>query len=270
MEKIIRGTVVTDSETSGGKAVFCDFYSVVKKGHYECGDSAFVYYDERKAIFAVFDGVSGEGGASEASSVAAEAVLGSLKKHDKIDEEKMKQAIMDAQSKVVVGLTTAAIVFLQKDGHFLMAGIGDSPVFSIDSKGHISSELPLGRLVKDMDAVLKFFYYRNIVTSVIGQSDSELSFNMRQGKLAKGEIFILASDGLSDNLYVKTGEGYVIDSSGTEDLASLIGKERAPKAIVGLLMEEIAKRLNTGRVELKQSLLIPKEDDIAIIAVRKL
>ena len=52
------------------------------------------------------------------------------------------------------------------------------------------------------------------------------------------------------------------------DLSELIGKTREPEGIVRMLFAEIEKRLPAGRVERKKSMLVPKEDDIAMIALR--
>jgi serine/threonine protein phosphatase PrpC len=91
---------------------------------------------------------------------------------------------------------------------------------------------------------------------------------MRSGKLKKGEAILLASDGLLDNLRVKVHDGYVTDSSGTEDLARLVGRERDPEKISRLLMKEIVTRIKAGKKEKAGLMLVPKEDDIAIAALR--
>jgi serine/threonine protein phosphatase PrpC len=268
MEKLILGSEVADSESVSGKNKFSEFSVLVKKGHDDCGDSAFVYCDEDKTIIAVFDGVSGEAGAANASSQAAAAILGALKGESRMDAKKMEGALRDAQKKVTFGLTTAAVAFIRKSGSFVIAGVGDSPVYGIDKKGKISLELPLARAVKDGDAILKYFYYRNLLTSAIGP-DSAGELAMRSGKLEKGEALILASDGLSDNLFVKTKEGFVTDSSGTDDLAEIASGESS-ESIVTALAGEVAKRISVGRIEKKDSMLVPKADDLAIAALRML
>jgi serine/threonine protein phosphatase PrpC len=268
MERLMRGTAISGTESWGGDAGFCSYFALVRKGHEECGDSAFFYHDGKKAIFGVFDGVSGEAGASSASSDAAEIILGSLKGHDRISETKMKQALSAAQAKVGPGLTTALVVYLQKNGSFIAASVGDSPLYSLDKAGEVALEIPLARIVKDGDSILKFFYFRNIVSSVLGQSGADISLSLRKGKLESGEVLILASDGLSDNLFVEIDDGYVKDGSGCGDLGVLVGKERSPEDMVPSLAAEVGKRVSVGRIERKDRMLVPKEDDLAIIAVR--
>lgn len=269
MERLIRGTKIGKSREFGGKCSFCDLFMYVKKGHEECGDSAFAYCDSKKAIVAVFDGVSGEAGAASASSAAASAALEFLKKHDKADEKVMKKALLHANEQIKEGLTTAVIAFLEKNGSVLVAGVGDSPVYGV-SKGKAVLELPPGRPVGDKDSIFKFLYFRNLVTSVLGPSGFDIHVNMRSGKLRKGEMLILASDGLSDNLYLKVHEGYIKDSSGSEDLSNLIAKKRKPEAIVKHLAKEVAKRISKGKKEEKGRILAPKIDDIAIAVLRRI
>ena len=269
MKRLIEGTKIDKKAGFGGECRFCDVYLFVKQGHEECGDSAFFYYDSKKAIIGIFDGVSGEAGAASASSVAASAVLGYLKKHDKADEKTIKKALAHANQKIDHGLTTASIAFLEKSGSVVVAGVGDSPVYGI-SKGKAVLELPLGRPVGKGDSIFKFLYFRNLVTSVLGPSGVDINISMRSGKLRKGEMLILASDGLSDNLFLKVKKGYLTDASGSEDLSRLIAGKKRPETIVKHLARVVERRISKGKKEEKGSVLVPKVDDIAIAVLRRL
>ncbi len=268
MERLIKGTEVSGTETAGGVSGFCEFFCLVRKGHEECGDSALVYADERKAILAVFDGVSGEPGASSASSAAAASILKELSAIGRVSEKRMKEALLSAHGNIRAGLTTASIAIIERSGAFIVASVGDSPIYSISSEGKADIELPLARTVGDGASVLKFFYFRNMLTSAIGGGAPDFSVHIRKGRLRAGDVLILASDGLSDNLYVGVADGYVTESSGVSDLAALAGKDRSPEKLVKCLAEEVSKRLSIGRVEMPGRILIPKEDDLAILAVR--
>ncbi len=268
MKRLIAGTGVSASESCASAAHFCDFSAFVKKGHEECGDSAFVYCDREKFAAGVFDGVSGEPGAASASSQAAAAALESLANARKTDEKALEDAVAAANRAVNRGYTTAALVLVARDGSFAVAGVGDSPVYGINSKGGVEVELPLGRAVGDGDSVMKLLHFRNLVTSVLGRSGTDIAMHSRSGKLEKGEAFILASDGLSDNLFFGVKAGYVHDTAGTADLKSLVGRDRNPRAITRKLARTVAARLAGGRVEREGSLLVPKQDDLAIVALR--
>jgi len=265
MEKLLLGNNIKDKDECGEKGKLCDFYAIVQKGHEECGDSAFAYTDD-KVIFAVLDGVSGEPGAASASSIAAITILETLKTK-KLTEKAVKEAVIAATRQISHGLTTLALVFIDKKGSFIMASVGDSPIYGI-SKGKIGMEIPLGRPVNSGDSLLKFLSFRNLVTSVLGPSGVDIELHMKKGKLKKGEMVILASDGLSDNLYLITTEGYVTDASGSKDLKELIGASKDPKAIVKKLMKEVQDRISKGKIEKNGKVLVPKVDDIAIIALR--
>jgi len=270
MERLILGTGVKGTKSAAGKNPFCDFAITVKKVHEECGDSGFVYDDGQKLIMAVLDGVSGEPGAASASSEASIALLAFLKKQDKMNGTVMKEAFAHAQENVTSGFTTASVLFLQKNGSFTIAAVGDSPVYGLEKPGQLSLELPISRPVGVKDSILKFFTLRNLVTSVLGPSGTEIHINMATGTFSKGQVLILASDGLTDNLYMATSEGYVTDSSGKEDLMALIGNEQKPQAIAKKLMAEVSRRLKAGRKEKENGVLVPKQDDIAIAVVRRL
>jgi len=270
MEKLMLGEAIKKEMSFGCRTKFGECFSFVRKGHEECGDSAFVYMDGKKAILGVFDGVSGEAGAASASSIAATAVLEFLKKHDKASGKIMAKALAKASREINQGYTTATVCFVEKDGTTILAGVGDSPVYGITKKGKIALELPLGRAVGDDNAIFKFFFFRNLVTSVLGPSGVDIHIHTREGKIRKGETLIIASDCLNDNLYIKVRKGYVRDSSGTEDLRKIIGRLKKPESIVKKIAKEIRKRIGKGKKEFEDYVLVPKEDDLALIAFRKL
>ena len=267
MRKLLAGIKITDADECVGSNKFCEFFALVKKGHEECGDSIFVYYDETRLAVGLFDGVSGEEGAASASFEAASAALKYLAKAKKPDESTMKEAMAQANGAIRSGFTTAALALIIKDGSFMVAGVGDSPIYSISANG-VDVELPIGRPVGDTHSILKFLALRNLVTSVLGNSGGDINMHVRAGKMKKGETLLLASDGLSDNLYFKVNEGYVSDTAGSTDLAALIGKARNPEAMVKTLAKEVAARLAKGKVEEKTRWLVPKQDDLALAAIR--
>jgi len=179
----------------------------------------------------------------------------------------MKGAMAKANGAIRSGFTTAALAFVRKDGSFIVAGVGDSPIYSIGAKG-VDVELPIGRPVGDTHSILKFLALRNLVTSVLGNSGGDINMHVRSGKMGKGETLLLASDGLSDNLYFKVNEGYVSDTAGSADLAALIARMRNPETMVKTLAKQVAARLAKGKVEEKTRWLVPKQDDLALAAIR--
>jgi serine/threonine protein phosphatase PrpC len=268
MEKSIRAGDVADAAEVHGKSGFCEYAATVRKGHAECGDSAFVHCDADNIVAGVLDGVSGEPGASFASSDAAEAILAHLKSLRKPSQGAMEEALIKAHLAIRIGFTTATVLHMHRDGSFVIASIGDSPIFGVAPGAKASLEVPLDRAVKDGDSVLKYFHYRNMVTCVLG-GQMELHAHMLAGRLKEGHMLILASDGISDNLFVKVHNGYVSDSTGTDDILAIIGSRCSAAAVAGALADAAQERMRGRKAEEPGRMIVPKDDDIAIIAVRK-
>jgi len=289
-ELLIKGEDVSDEKSLSHKSAFCEISLLVRRGHGEgCEDSAFVYCDGEMAIMGIFDGVGGEPGGASASAQAASTILSFLKRNaakeamatdnkspakkipqSRNDEELVKAAFLEANLNVTTGYTTAVVLLVRKDGSFVMCGVGDSPVYGIDRKGAVTSLLPLARAVGAGDSVMRYFHYRNLVTSVLGRTGGETDLAVRCGRLNKGEILILASDGLSDNLFITVREGFVKDPSGVQDLEKLIESDRSASKITKKLSLTVKERVLGLRIEKSGRLLIPKEDDLSICAFKML
>jgi serine/threonine protein phosphatase PrpC len=267
MERLLLGRGITEKASAGLKTQICELHMLVRKGHGECGDSAFAYCDDERAILAVFDGVSGEPDAANASSLAATHVIEFLKSKPH-DDKAIRDALIHASREILKGYTTASVVSIQKNGSFIMASVGDSPIYGLNKSGELGLEIPPGRPVGKGDAIFKFMNFRTLVTSVLGPSEVDMEIQIKEGKISSGEILIIASDGLSDNLFVKVKDGYVEDASGSDDLKDLIGALSDPRKIVKNLEDELSKRIAKGKVEKPGLVLFPKHDDLAIIVLR--
>ncbi len=283
IERVLDGSKITDSKSFSFEFTPFSVSMLVKRGHEECGDSAFSYCDKEKLIIGVFDGVSGEPGASIASSDAARSVLKSLKTKNKAGEKDLLEALAKADCEIKKGYTTALVFFVERtSGEFVIANIGDSVAYTRDKNGDVALELPISRVVRNGDSVMRFFTYRNLVTSVLGKgnpnNEAQLSGTQSEspdvsicsGKMGKGDFFILASDALPDNLHIKTKEGIVVDASGIDDLKSLIDGETEPEKIVKKLEAMLRMRIDKGRAERENEILVPKEDDLTIAVVSRL
>jgi len=247
---------------------FFEAYLLVRKSHAECGDSAFLIHSGAMVSFGVFDGVSGQSHSAEASSRAAGAALESLKEERKVSMSALERALSAAGGAIERGYTTASICMVGSDGTLAMASVGDSPVYGLSKDGSISLELPLDRAVKEGDSVLKYTQYRNMLRSALGPAREKPDAHLRKGELSRGEGILVASDGLSDNLHLLLMDGYVTDASGCADLSALLGSERSPERIAAILESEIARRRQGGRIEGQGRLIIPKDDDLALVAFR--
>jgi|GEM_PF-1548272 len=264
-EHILKGTEITLNKKASIKAPFCKISAAVRRGHEVCGDSAFIYADDEKAIFGVFDGVSGEPSADSASTIAASTVLKELKEVKTPTAKKLKDALSKAHAEVNEGYTTALVLFVKKDGSYMVASVGDSALYSLDS-GEIDLEIPLGRIVSKGDTIFRFMKFRNIVKSVVGWASGGMEINIQRGKLSSGNILIAATDCLPDNLEVEVSEFNVEEQSGKVDLGRIIGKTRDPQKILDKIYETIRERMsNEGRKQRGKYLLESKLDDLGII-----
>jgi len=256
-------------EKAGSISVpFADISYLVRRMHDACGDSAFIHADKKKVIIAVFDGVSGEQGAEQASSVAAIAILNHLKDIDSPSKDDLQEAMVQGHSHITNGYTTALVVIVEKNGRFSSASVGDSALYSIDKAGMIKLELLPKRIVGEGSSIFRFMAFRNIVGSVLGApGDMEIFF--KEGMLDAGDLLLMATDGITDNLKFDVEEGKVKDCSGERDLKEIIGEKNEAKAIIKTIEEEIMRRIeNKVQInEAKESLII-KRDDLAIICLK--
>jgi serine/threonine protein phosphatase PrpC len=247
---------------------FAEIAYAIRKVHSECGDSAFIHADKNRAILAVLDGVSGEPGAEAASSVAAFAILNYLKKRENITSIDLQDALIHGHNNIIMGSTTALIVVIEKDGSFICASVGDCALYSLDKNGEIKLQIEPMRAVGKGSAIFRFMMLRNLVGSVLGTRE-DLDIYSKKGKLDPGEFLLLMSDGITDNLKIKTKEGNVDDCSGEYDLAKIIGKQADVKKIVGKIKNEVWHRIQ-DKVEVKEEneSLIIKPDDFALIGFK--
>lgn len=248
----------------------CEYAQIaydVRRMHDVCGDSALIYMDEKKIILAVLDGVSGEQGAEQASSIAAIAILNYLREKDRITKEDLQDALTGAHSHIVYGFTTALVVAIKPDGSFLSASIGDSTFYSLGRNSELDLVMDVMRMVGVGSPVFRFALFRNNVTSVLGL-DADLEIYFKDGMLEPGDTLILVTDGILDNLKFQTEDNKVKSCSGTEDMKEIIGKKHEAKAIVRNIRSEILKRMkNPAEIKEGNQSLIIKPDDFAIIAI---
>jgi serine/threonine protein phosphatase PrpC len=268
--KILGGTEITLSKKADTKSGFCKLAAAVRRAHDACGDSAFIHADENKAIFGVFDGVSGEAGADRASTLAAKTILKKLVETEKPGQKEIQKALETAHASVTDGLTTALVVVVLSNGTFISASVGDSTMHSIDQKGNFDIELYGSRVVGKGDTIFRFLAFRNVVKSVIGWHSGEFEVIMREGRLSPGEILIAASDALVDNLNMRVSQFNIEDASGADDLKKIISNQREPEKIRDMLFEEIKERISMDGKEIRQDdmLLAPKKDDFSVVVFR--
>jgi serine/threonine protein phosphatase PrpC len=199
-------------ETALGQAAVLTLTSPGKTGANEDACAVLGYGDEG-AILVVADGVGGERSGSEASRRAVEALASSVEEGARAGL-RIRNAILngiDRANHAVIELGTGAATTLavaQIEGHTIRPyHVGDSTVLIVGQRGRLKHQsIPHGPVGYAVEAGLldesEALHHeeRNVVSNVIGASDMRIEMGPLL-ELAPRDTVLLASDGLSDNLY---------------------------------------------------------------------
>ncbi|MGI0084531.1 MAG: PP2C family protein-serine/threonine phosphatase [Nitrososphaerales archaeon] len=167
--------------------------------HAENQDSLLV--DEDHLAFAVADGVGGYEGGKVASSLAVEILRKKMKGIS--DEEELRSCIQELHSTMLaraaelgyplMGTTLAVSKIFENEEKILSANVGDSPIFMIRSGDVI-------QLYHDDSQ--RFANPRNMwaLTQYLGFGPESLLVHSKTTAYREGDIVVLCSDGVSDNI----------------------------------------------------------------------
>lgn len=271
-QRTILGAEVKDSIAFGAKNGLCETYSFVRNGHEECGDSSFVYMDDNKVLVGIFDGVSTENGV-QASARAALLTLDDLRKGEP-SEKRIVDALTEANNFMNDGMTTAVVACFDESGRYFLGSIGDSPIYMRQHE-QIQMMMTLDKVVKPGQDVPEFERMREYITGALGDPPLE-TIHTQTGVASSGAVFLLCTDGLSDNLatpFYRDPDGVprVQNTNDTSDLSKIIRHLQKPQSIVTRLIETVDERIGTEEEHLwldSTRLVIPSTDDVAAIALR--
>jgi serine/threonine protein phosphatase PrpC len=224
--------------------------------------AAMFMIDDRRAVFAVADGVGGHRGADVAASTAMReletAIEGGL-----AEEKDLRACIMDgfenANRAVVEAGTGAAstLAVAEIDSHTVRPyHAGDSVILSVGLRGKMRVQTvphsPVGYAVEsgviDEDEAMNHDD-RHVVSNVIGAADMRIEVGASVN-MARRDTVLLASDGLTDNLQ-------------TEEIVEMIRKGPL-KSVAKRLAAEAIRRMTeplAGRPS--------KPDDLTFLLFRR-
>ncbi len=209
-----------------------DYYSdtnSVSEFHSENQDSLFASVS--KLVFAVADGVGGYLGAKEASQIAVDIIKDSPTNLD--SEESMDSCLGDIAKRIKersrelhyggMGTTLALAKVIPEKRTVITANVGDSPIFLVKS---VENNVIL--LYKDDS--LRFEDPDNMwsIIQYLG-FDGRLSIHTKSTHYENGDILLLCSDGISDNVL---GRG-----NNVSRLADLVKENKSAKALVQIAMD---------------------------------
>jgi serine/threonine protein phosphatase PrpC len=202
-------------------------------------DNFFAEADERRGVFVVADGMGGHAAGEVASEMAVQIIarhllpLTSVKQNGAGDT--VAQALKDANRAIYDRMlaevdkqgmgTTASVLVLSDDG-YLIGQIGDSRVYLLRdgaltqiTKDHsyVQEQVDAGLLTPEQ---ARYHPYSNVITRCVGASE-EVEADVYSGEARVGDVFLVASDGLTGMvddrrlqqlLLARSGPGRVVDS----------------------------------------------------------
>jgi protein phosphatase len=202
-------------------------------------DNFFAEADERRGVFVVADGMGGHAAGEVASEMAVQIVarhlLGLTSVLDGAASERLAQAMRDANRAIYdrmlaevdkQGMGTTASVLVLSDNHFLIGQIGDSRIYLLRdgaltqlTKDHsyVQEQVDAGLLTPEQ---ARYHPYSNVITRCVGASET-VEADIYSGEMKNGDVFLLASDGLTGMvddrrlqamLLARSGPGRIVDA----------------------------------------------------------
>ena len=202
-------------------------------------DNFFAEADERRGVFVVADGMGGHAAGEVASVMAVQIIARHLLALTSVAEsgapELDSKAMQDANRAIFErmlaetdkqGMGTTASVMILSDTGYLVGQIGDSRIYLLRdgalsqiTKDHsyVQEQVDAGLLTPEQ---ARYHPYSNVITRCVGASD-EVEADIYTGEARVGDVFLIASDGLTGMvddrrlqalLLARSGPGRIVDS----------------------------------------------------------
>lgn len=202
-------------------------------------DSFFAEADDTRGVFVVADGMGGHAAGEVASEMAVQIVARHLltltSASDPGAADVVSGALQDANRAIYdrmlaetdkQGMGTTASVMILSDGGYLIGQIGDSRIYLLRdgaltqiTKDHsyVQEQVDAGLLTPEQ---ARYHPYSNVITRCVGASE-EVETDIYSGQAKIGDVFLLASDGLTGMvddrrlqqlLLARSGPGRIVDS----------------------------------------------------------
>jgi len=202
-------------------------------------DNFFAEADVRRGIFVVADGMGGHAAGEVASEMAVQIVsrhlLALTTVLDRAAAEKLALAMREANRAIYdrmlaevdkQGMGTTASVLVLSDNQFLIGQIGDSRIYLLRdgsltqiTKDHsyVQEQVDAGLLTLEQ---ARYHPYSNVITRCVGANEM-VETDIYEGEMKAGDVFLLASDGLTgmvddrrlqQMLLARSGPGRIVDA----------------------------------------------------------
>ncbi|HET8769773.1 MAG TPA: Stp1/IreP family PP2C-type Ser/Thr phosphatase [Gemmatimonadaceae bacterium] len=202
-------------------------------------DNFFAEADERRGVFVVADGMGGHAAGEVASEMAVQIIARELLPMKAVTDpnagDMIAKALKDANRAIYnrmlaevdkQGMGTTASVAVLSDAGYLIGQIGDSRIYLLRdgvlvqlTKDHsyVQEQVDAGLLTPEQ---ARYHPYSNVITRCVGASE-EVDVDIYSGEIKVGDVFLLASDGLTGMvddrrllqlLQPRSGPGRIVDS----------------------------------------------------------
>ena len=202
-------------------------------------DNFFADADAARGIFVVADGMGGHAAGEVASEMAVQIVSRELAHvRDVRDEgapEKVLLSLRTANRAIYErmlsetdkqGMGTTASILLLSHAHYLIGQVGDSRVYLLRdgmlsqvTKDHsyVQEQVDAGFLTPEQ---ARYHPYSNVITRCVGAGE-EVQPDVYSGEMRVGDVFLVASDGLTGMvddrrlqqlLLARSGPGRIVDA----------------------------------------------------------
>ena len=202
-------------------------------------DNFFADADSARGLFVVADGMGGHAAGEVASEMAVQILSRELTSvHDVRDEAsagRVATALRTANRAIYErmlsevdkqGMGTTASLLLLSHAHYLIGQVGDSRVYLLRdgmlsqlTKDHsyVQEQVDAGFLTPEQ---ARYHPYSNVITRCVGAGE-EVEPDVYSGELRVGDVFLVASDGLTGMvddrrlqqlLLVRSGPGRIVDA----------------------------------------------------------
>jgi len=228
-------------------ALAFDSYGVTHRGCVRQTNEDSLLLEPRSGVWVVADGMGGhdDGEFASASIVEHLATIGvaasppdlRARFEDRLERAHDQIRLISAERGVTIGSTLAAL--LAMDGKFACLWLGDSRIYlvrdnAISQLSHDHTEV---QELVDRGAITaeeaRTWPRRNVVTRAIGVND-EIALDFYQGDIKPGDVFVLATDGLTAHVLEEEIEAAAAAAS--------------PQAVCNELLEKVLDRGGTDNV----------------------
>ena len=195
------------------------------------------WFDEKRGVFVVADGMGGHLAGEVASQMAIDAVRRMAARHKKPSVDLLKKTVLGAHERIYLhaqghaecaGMGTTISMMWRGGGYMYIAHVGDSRIYRLRD-GHMEQITQDHSLVQELvnqgvltPELAAHHPMRNVITRAVGTDEGvEVDLFTKERKL--GDIWLLCTDGLS---------GMVPD----EDIARIL-RTKAPEAAADALLQ---------------------------------